>query len=151
MSENIWDRFENIASADEVTEAKKKYEPVDAGEYDAVLEKIEPAESQNGQPMIKGQFRTVEGNRTLFYNQNLQNINYPDMTAVNIAEAVKFISAITGEDVEFTGMGAFATLISEIPCGQVYRIKVSYGKKDTTCKYAKLTCIGKVDDLPFDN
>ena len=135
---SLWERFEGIATADEVATAKSQFTPLEAGDYDAVLESIEPSESKDGLPMIKGKFRTIEGNRIIFYNQMLQNLNYPNMTAVNIAEAVTFLSALKGEDIEFTGLGQLANEISNLPTGETYKLTVSYGKNDTEMKFPKV-------------
>lgn len=143
---NLWERFENIASVDEVADARVQFTPVQAGDYDAMLESIEPSESKNGLPMIKGKFRLVANNRIVFYNQTLQNLNYPDMTAKNIAEAVNFISGLLGQDIEFQGLGHLASLIYEIPSGKICRINVSYGKGDDEMKFPKL----KIVDAGFD-
>lgn len=152
---NLWDRFDGIASVGEVEEAKAKYAPIEAGTYKMTLEKIEASESREGLPMVKGQFRTAE-NKVVFYNQMLQNLNYPQMTAVNVAEAVTFVSGLLGREVQFAGLSKLATLISEIPTGDIHTINVSYGKKDTEMKYPKLKVIAQNldleggDDLPFD-
>lgn len=156
---NIWERFENIASKDEVASAKSQFSPLLAGDYKAMLETIEPSESKTGLPMIKGKFRTVEGNRVIFYNQTLQNLSNPNMTAINIAEAVTFIGGLLGEDIEFDGLGAFANLIGTIPTGVEYMVNVAYGKNDYEMKFPKLKIISKGEaeyvapitdgDMPF--
>lgn len=166
MSANVWERFESIATVDEVQVAKEKsnYSPIEPGTYKAVLEELTPAESKDGLPMLKGKFR-LENNRVLFYNQMLQNLNYPDMTAVNIADAVAFISRLTGEEIDFNGLGKLAELVTDIGSvgtevsviGRNYNIKVSYGKKDVEQKFAKINVIGEVsevetltdEDIPF--
>lgn len=145
---NVWERFDGIASAEEVTEAKTQFAPIDAGDYEMVLEELKPAESADGLPMIKGKFRTVEGNKVVFYNQMLQNLNYPNMTAVNIAEAVTFVGGLIGEDIEFTGLTKFAETVESVTVGETYTINVSYGKKDTEKKFAKLKFV-KTIELPF--
>lgn len=142
---NLWERFDNIVNANEVAEARSQFSPIQAGDYEAVLEEIAPSESKNGLPMIKGKFRTVEGNRILFYNQMLQNINYPNMTAVNVAEAVAFISGLLGEEVEFTSLGKFAEVIESVPIGGIYKVNVSYGKNDYEMKFPKLKIEEKLD------
>lgn len=172
---SLWDRFDTIASAEEVIEAKKAFEPTPAGEYDCVLESIEPAESKEGLPMLKAKFCTIEGNKLLFYNQMLQNLNYPNMTAVNIADAVNFVSGLIGEEVAFKGLTSFAKtvigmndIVGENTDGTpilrlkqqfnsvVYKLKVEYGKKDLECKFPKLKFVSKITDsepsepLPFD-
>jgi hypothetical protein len=148
---NLWDRFDDIASAEEVAEAKSTYEPIQAGDYKAKLEELTPAESQNGLPMLKGKFRTLEGNKVIFYNQMLQNLNAPNMTAVNIAEAVSFVGAVLGEEVEFKGLSALAELIQTIPMGGEYTVRVSYGKKDAEMKFPKLKIVGRANESVEDS
>lgn len=138
---NLWERFENIASATEVAEAKIQFSPLPIGDYKVLLETIEPAETKDGLPMLKGKFRVVENNRVLFYNQTLQNLNYPNMTAQNIAEAVTFVGGLLGQDVEFEGLMALADLITTIPIGGEYTVNVSYGKKDFEQKFPKLKIV----------
>ena len=141
----VWDRFDSIVTAEEVVEAKAQFAPIEAGDYSCRLEKIEASESKSGLPMLKGQFRTEE-NRLIFYNQMLQNLNFPQMTAVNIAEAITFLSAITDEEIEFQSLGQLAKLVGGIEVGENYTINVSYGKNDVEMKFPKLKCLEK---LPF--
>ena len=152
---NIWDRYESIATADEVSAVKSKYSPIDAGDYEVILESIKPTENKDGLPMIKGEFRILEGGRRLFYNQNLQNLSNPDLTANNIYDATVFIGGLLGEEVTFTTMPDFAEKIESIPTGTTYTLNVSYGKKDLDRKYAKLKVVAKAEPessepLPFD-
>ncbi len=149
---NIWERFDAIASPEEVQKSieESSFQPFDVGDYDVVLEEIAPSESNQGLPMVKGKFRTMD-NRVMFYNQMLQNINNPQMTAVNIAEAVRFISALVGEEITFTSLSALASKIQEAPIGSTYKVRLSYGKKDTERRFPKLQIIEKIDneDIPF--
>lgn len=152
---NIWDRYESIASADEVATAKSKYAPLEAGDYECVLTKIAPAENKDGLPMIKGEFKILAGGRRIYYNQNLQNINNPDRTADNIYDATVFIGGLLGEEVVYTGMADLADKIMSIGTEVEYTINVSYGKKDVECKFPKLKVIPKVASIkdetpPFD-
>lgn len=141
-SGNVWERFNNIADVNEVLEAKSQFEPIAAGTYDMILEDMQASETKNtGLPMLKAKFRLTESNRVLFYNQVLQNINYPHMTAVNIAEATSLISNLTNQYVEFQGMGQFAELIDNVPTGTTHQITVSYGPKDVEKSFPKLTVI----------
>lgn len=148
---NLWERFDSIVTVDEVVDAKNQFTPIEAGDYNAVLEKLEPSESKNGLPMLKGQFRTVEGNKILFYNQMLQNLSNPNMTAVNVAEAVTFLGALLGEDVEFQGLAKLAELVTSIPLGAEYVVNVSYGKNDFNMKFPKLKIVQKVEGYSQDN
>lgn len=159
LMSNVWDRFESIANTEEVNNAKAQFTPIASGEYTCVLEEIMPSESKSGLPMIKGKFRTTE-NKVIFYNQTLQNLNNPNMTAVNIADALTFVGALLDQDVEFEGLGAFANLITTIPVGIKYIIQVSYGKNDFEMKFPKLKVVNRVgeeeyvlpvgdDEIPF--
>lgn len=149
---SIWERFDDIASTEEVQEATARYTPINAGDYDAVLEAIETAMSKNGLPMIKGKFRLLDGGRVVFYNQMLQNINFPDMTAQNIAEAKEFIEKLADEEFDFVGLVDLDKRVSELGLGNTYKLRISYGKKDTEKKFPKIKCLGiKVEQqLPFD-
>lgn len=149
----IWENFDDIASTEEVQTATAKYSPVNAGDYEAVLENIEPSFSKNNLPMIKGKFRLLEGGRLVFYNQMLQNLNYPDMTADNIAEAKEFIEKLSDEEFEFVGLDDLATRVQEIKLGGTYKIRITYGKKDYDKKFPKIKCLGikaEPEQLPFD-
>ena len=106
--------------------------------------------------MVKGKFKIADGDKTgrfIFYNQNLQNLNYPNMTAVNIAEAVQFISDLTNEEVTFTGLADFADLISSIPTGTLHTVELFYGKKDFDKKYPKIKIVKEdlFDDATDDD
>ena len=147
---NLWERFDGIADKESVEEAKNQFTPVDEGIYDVVLEELAPAESKNGLPMLKGKFRMLQGNRILFYNQNLQNLNYPNLTAKNIAEALTFVSGIAGEEIEYNGLSDFADTILKLPMGTSHKVKVSYAQNDTERKFTKLEVIEKVDGIDMD-
>lgn len=152
---NIWARFDSIVTPTEVEEVKTQFAPLEEGIYTMRLEEIAPSESRSGLPMLKGKFRIVENNRIAFYNQMLQNINNPNMTAVNVAEAVNFVSGLLQEDIDFVGLESFANLITEIPIGTTHTIKVSYGKNDSEKKFPKLRVVeplnldGGDEDLPY--
>lgn len=148
---NLWERFESIATPEEVQEAAFSFKPIEAGEYNATLESIEAGESQSGLPMLKGKFR-LDNNRPVFYNQVLQNLNYPAMSAKNIAEALQFVSGLVGEEVEFKGLGSLGELVETIPAGGVFRLDLTYDKKDYDQKFPKLKVIGIADasgDMPY--
>lgn len=140
---NLWERFENIVSKDEVADVKAQFEPISAGDYKVILENIEPSESKAGLPMLKGKFRMVDNNRIVFYNQMLQNLNNPQMTAVNVNEANNFVNALTGEDIDFDTLGKLAERVTNISVGGVYTITVSYGKKDAEMKFPKIKIVGR--------
>ena len=128
---SLWARFDGIANADEVMEAKSKFENPKAGTYiGCTLMSLAPAENKDGLPVLKGTFKTAEG-KTMYYYQNLQNVNYPDMTAVNVADAVAMVSTLKGEEIEFTGLESLATEIEALPMEEIVcDVKVFYGKNE---------------------
>jgi hypothetical protein len=99
--------------------------------------------------MLKGKFKDIKTNRFIFYNQMLQNINTPHMTAVNIAEANRFVNDLRGEEVEFQSLSELAKRVSEVEIGKEYTVNVSYGKNDTEKKFPKLKII--LDDSAESN
>lgn len=145
----IWDNFNDIASIDEVkdgvNEVKYQNEPLPVGDYIMTLQEIAPSESKNGLPMIKGVFR-LDNNRPVFYNQMLQNLNYPNLTALNIAEAVNFLSGLSGEEIEYTGLSQLEEIVNSLESGIVAEINVSYGKNDFEQKFPKLKIIRLMED-----
>lgn len=150
--ENLWQRFDNIAKPDDVMEAKSRFEPIEPGTYNMMLETIEPTVAKtSGLPMLALKFRLIESNKVMFVNQMLQNLNYPDMTAVNIAQAVSLVSGLLGEEIEFEGMAKFAELIKGIPTPNEYLINVSYGAKDTEKNFPNVRVVEDTDDIDFDD
>lgn len=143
----IWDRFEGIVKAEKVVEAKAQAQPLEVGTYEMKLVNLEAGETQAGMPALKAQFKMGTG-KIVYYTQVLQNLNYPNLTAVNIAKACEMISGLTGEDYEFTSLGAMAQKVSEIPLDVDYIIEVTYESKDVDKKYAKLKIL-EVSDVPF--
>lgn len=145
----IWDNFNDIASIDEVkdgvNEVKYQNEPLPVGDYIMTLQEITPSESKNGLPMIKGVFR-LDNNRPVFYNQMLQNLNYPNLTALNIAEAVNFLSGLSGEEIEYTGLSQLEEIVNSLESGIVAEINVSYGKNDFEQKFPKLKIVRLMED-----
>lgn len=141
----MWERFNNITNAEEVVEARSKFEPIKAGVYDAKLEKMEPTTAKSsGMPMLMAQFRTTE-NKVVFFNQVLQSASNPKATAFLVGRAVKFVSDINGEDVGFKNLGAFAKdveKVAEDKIGEEYKIKVSYNEKD----YLELEVLDPMDE-----
>lgn len=146
---NIWDTFNDLVTKEQVNGPAQTTVAVQPGIYEARLEQFIPAQSQKGLPMIKGRFR-LKSNKILFYNQMLQNLNYPNMTAVNINEAVKMVSSLIGEPVVFETMSGFADLINSIPIGGLYKIEVFYGKKDLTQSFPKVKILSHINEEPVN-
>lgn len=153
MDENIWDRFDTIATPSEVKAEESRFTPIPAGRYQARLSKIAPAETQSGLPMLKGEFIRSDNGGRIFYNQTLQNINKPEITARNIATACAFVSKLAGEDVVYSGMSSLANFINNIAVGGEYILDISYGDKDFEHKFAKIKIVERIveeDELPFN-
>lgn len=153
MTENIWDRFDSIATPDEVKAEESKFTPVDAGTYEARLGKITPAETRDGLPMLKGEFVRTDNGKRIFYNQPLQNISKPEVTARNIAMACSFLARLTGETVTYTGMSDLANFINTIETGGLYVLDISYGDTDIERRFPRIKVVSRViedDTLPFD-
>lgn len=136
----VWERFEGIASAEEVLASAYSRKPLKEGTYRMILKKIGFGESKNGLPMLKGEFRLVDGGRIVYYNQNLQNPNYPDMSADNIGRAMLFISGLSGKSLEEV-IADVDDVLGELETETEHEIKVSYGKKDVEKKYPVLEVV----------
>lgn len=153
MAENIWARFNGIANTSEVADEVNKFTPLEEGQYVMELLELAPAETKTGLPMLKGKFKLENSTRQVFYNQVLQNMNYPNITAQNIAKAVMFVGKLKGEEITYTGMEALANEVSALEMGGKYEVKVSYSDKDYEHKFAVLEVINKLDgfaDLGVD-
>lgn len=142
MDENAWSRFDDIATPDEVALARaSQYTPPQEGRYEASLEEIVATETPTGLPSLNSKFRTVT-NKVVYYNQILKNVSRPDLTPMNLAIAMRFISDLLGEEVEYKGAGQLAETVSMIPTGTIYNIEVYYGKTDYDKKWAKVKILG---------
>lgn len=163
--ENIWERFDSIASSEEVKDATVKakesehnFKPLEAGKYNVTLESIEAGETQQGTPMMKTKLRTIEGNRVIFFNSFLQSVSNPEWTASNIANAMLFVTGVRQDDSEFTTLGAFATLLDGMTAknedGEIigvfdkwkapFTVDLFYGKNDLEMKYPKVKYVSPV-------
>jgi hypothetical protein len=154
----IWERFNDIATPEEVLDAKAQFAPLEEGVYKMTLLEFKPDSNKDGLPMLKGKFRTEE-NKIVFYNQMLANLSNPKMTAVNISEAVKFFEGMFGEEIAFESVQQLADLafraggraeddFNGLPAieaeliGKEYVISVTYGAKDVEHKFPKLKIEG---------
>lgn len=97
----------------------QEFQELPDGEYICKLEKLELGESQKGKPMIKGQFRILEGEhkkQCLFYNQVF--CRSADGNAFSMHKGLEFLRSLKvfpDEDVDFTGdYKDFADLLLDI-------------------------------------
>ena len=152
---SIWERFNEIEGADvnSVEEARSQFDPIDEGDYKVRLESLMATESKSGLPMVKGRFRIIEGKREnsiIFYNQVIQNINYPNITALNISKVMSLVSGILGEPIEFTGLVDLEKLLNSIEEGLEFTVNVTYDAKDTEKSFPQLRVVEDVDNLELD-
>jgi len=145
---NVWERFNNIAKADEVIEARSKFDPIEEGTYKAKLESLEPSQSKSGLPMLKVSFRT-ESNKMVFVNQVMKSTNKPSASAFLIGLAVTLVSGIKGEEIEFENMGSFAEDVKKVAKdkkGESMTIKVTYGDDDEDHSFPKVKIIPELKE-----
>ena len=152
MGNSVWERFNEIEGADAnaVEEARSQFEPFKEGDYKVRLEGLEASESKSGLPMVKGKFRVIEGEREngiIFYNQVIQNLNYPNITALNISKVMGLVSGILEEKIEFTGLVDLEQLLSEIEEGIEFTLSLTYDAKDTEKSFPQLRVVKDLDDL----
>lgn len=106
---------------EDVHDAEKNgtsYDETPAGTYMVKLEKLELGATKDGRPMLKGQFRILEGeyeNRCLFYNR----VMFGTKNDANmIASAVGFLKTLEPSeevgDVEFISYSQFNDLVLDI-------------------------------------
>lgn len=155
---SIWERFDNIATADEVREEQKKvFTPLDEGVYRVILTAMKAGETQGGSPQMQSEFQLKDGGRKIWYNESLEVPNYPSLTAKNIAHVVTFIGDILGKPFDFESVSKLGGIIDSVPLNGEYEVEVSYAKKDIdTKKYPKLKVVkvvtggGAFMDIPDD-
>ncbi|HZJ98840.1 MAG TPA: DUF669 domain-containing protein [Tissierellaceae bacterium] len=149
---SIWERFNEIEGADTnaVDEARSQFEPIGEGDYKVRLEGLVASESKSGLPMVKGRFRILEGEREnsiIFYNQVIQNLNYPNITALNISKVMELVSGILGEPIGFIGLVELEELLDSIEEGIEFTLNVTYDAKDTEKSFPQLRVVEDIDDL----
>lgn len=148
---NIWERFDAMATSAEVKEARENiFEKIPAGRYTAEVISIEPAESRDGNPMVRYKFRDVNTNKLIRTASCLSTTARPDLTPVNIARELAFIESLTGVTLEFTSMGQLCEDIRNLTVGNTVTLEVTY--KNENAKYPDFAVIPTVNDeaLPFN-
>ncbi len=159
---SVWERFNEIEGADSsaVEDAINQYEPLEDGDYRVRLERwtdefgdeyvFQAGESKTGLPMAKARFRIIEGEREnamIFYNQLIQNLNYPSITAKNIASLMRVLSGILGERIEFKSMGELEKLFNNIDEGIEFTINLTHNAKG----YPEYKVIKELEPLEFSD
>ena len=119
-------------SIEEASKNMGDYPEVEPGEYTVKLAKLELSETKDHRPMIKGQFKILEGkfkNYNLFYNRTIYGTkNDGNM----IASALGFLKSLEPSDevgpIEFKKYSQFADLLLDITedCADELNYKVKY-------------------------
>lgn len=109
---NIEQLQKDIEAAAENTQ---EYDETPDGVYTVKVEKLEVGETKDHRPMLKAQFRIVEGDyekRCIFLNRVLYGTKN-DGNMIN--SAMGFLNSLdSGIDVSFDGYAAFADLVLDI-------------------------------------
>lgn len=105
---------EAVKALAEAVQNNKEFEEVPNGTYMCKLEKLELGESKNGKPMIKGQFRIIEGahkKQCLFINQVFTR-GFPQHKGL---EFLRSLNVFDNSEIDFNGDFAdFADLLLDI-------------------------------------
>lgn len=110
---------------------------VPVGKYEVTIEKIELAESKNGSPMGKIQFRIIEGDfkkSCLFYNQVLvgKDKNTGELTAFGLHKFNEFLKTLDSQvEIKFKDFYQYEQLLLDVAEeveSLVYEIQ--YGKNN---------------------
>lgn len=147
MTDNIWARFDGMASDTEVEEASKNLfvKPAE-GKHNVEVMSIEPAETQQGTPIVKFKFRDTENNGLFMHSMFLTNANYPERTPEAIAQVLRFVKELTGTEIKFSSFSKMCDELTELDItGLEKELNVHY--KDENAKYPMITVVG--DALPF--
>ena len=101
---NKWnEEFGGAEAVKALKEAKEnEYTEVPDGTYTCKLEKLELGESKKGQPMVKGQFRIMEGQhkkQCIFYNQVFTR-GFPQHKAL---EFLRSMAVFDDSEIDFNG------------------------------------------------
>ena len=110
---------EAIKALQEAQQNNQEYTELPDGTYICKLEKLELSESQNGKPLIKGQFRILEGEhkkQCLFYNQVFcRSANGSAFSMHKGLEFLRSLQVFDDSEVDFTGdYEDFANLLLDI-------------------------------------
>lgn len=111
-----WDKTYNV-SAEDVKEldangGKRDFEEVPFGKYEVKVAKMELASSKKGDPMLKVQFKVLEGK----YKGNFIFMNQVVTQDFQIHNANEFMRSLdSGEEIKWTGKySEYATLIDKV-------------------------------------
>lgn len=144
----IWENFEGMVTAEEVTEAKENtFAKFASGNYNCEIISIECGVTTQNQPIVKFKFKEVDSNRLLGTNLFLTNQNYPERTPTEIVKCLNFIKSVTGEELTFTSFGKFEADVLALPMGKLSVLEVKY--RNETAKYPDVYFVEDYVEMPF--
>lgn len=141
---SVWEKFENIVTAEEIAELSSKgYEKPAEGKHTVELLSVEPSETSNGVPIVKFRYADVDTHTQIFASMFLQNMNYPEGTAREINKVLAVLRKL-GNPIEFVSMADLEKRIMETKLGGKYEINVTY--KDAGKKYPIVEIVREIKD-----
>lgn len=150
---NVWERFEGIATIDEIKEARTNdWEKPEDGLRRVNLIGIEPTETMQGAPVADFTFKDLDNGKKFRHRMFLTNENYENGTAKAISAVMSFAEKFAGTELRFENMAKLSDDLSAIKTNDVFilRVETPEGKK-----YPKITFVKKetasdfADELPF--
>ena len=141
---SVWEKFENIVTAEEIAElSKKEYEKPAEGKHTVELLSVEPSETSNGVPIVKFKYMDLDTHNQIFASMFLQNMYYPESTAREINKVLAVLRKL-GNPIDFVSMADLEKHIMETKLGGKYEINVSY--KKSTDKYPIIEIVREIKD-----
>jgi hypothetical protein len=147
---SVWDSFNDIASVDEVAEAKENiFENPTEGDKPCELISIVASETQQGTPIAKFVFKNLTSGNLVQHSMFLVNQNNPEYTAKNIAAVINFAEKVSGSEITFTSFGKLAEDLEKAPVGAKSVLNFSYrdGRKYPDISFVQAYFGG--DAMPF--
>ena len=135
---SIWERFEGMATADEVAEAKENvFDRPSAGEHIVELLSIEASETAQGVPIVNFKFRDIDSNQKYKHSMFLTSASNPEYTPKNIVGVMNFAKAVTRNELPpFTSFMKLETDLSNLPVGGKSVISVTV--RESNPKYSDI-------------
>lgn len=116
---SIWERFEGMATADEVAEAKENtFDKPTLGEHIVEIIGIEASETAQGVPILNFKFRDTATDQKYRHGMFLTSASNPQYTPQNIVAAMNFAKNVTKSELPtFTSFIKLEADIAALPLG----------------------------------
>ena len=135
MANSLGEKFNNLVDvkslAKDAKESKGGYQEIPHGNYEVKVEKLELAESKAGNPMVKMQFKIVQGqhkNGLIFLNQAITK----PFQVHKVNELLR--SMVDDMEIEFLDYAQYENLLydvhEKIDGKYEYRLEYTQGKND---------------------